>query len=316
MDAWATLGLECGASDEDVKKAYRRLAMQFHPDRAGTGSTAKFQEIQKAYDAITSGKASRTSSGTYGKDHWYYDHAPDPAWKDSDRRKAFYEDIMREMHRARKAEDDSRNSYRDEDMFWWENEDRSEYEYRYGKDRDGTTVNLEANITPTSLWFGAAFSCNVNYVNKYGEHKSERIEFTVRPGSDPQTIIRVKSAIRPGVTYRIKFAVNYSSHPMAWTRDGNDLHYAMEIDYVTLMVGGAFTFKHINGKTYSVNIPKKIDSTTNIKLSRLGVQDPVVTDEIGDLYIEIIPVPPKTVSAELMKALQKEQECQHKTAKN
>lgn len=50
-DAYEILGVPRGASDEEIKKAYRRLAGQHHPDRGG--DTAKFQEIQTAYDTLS-----------------------------------------------------------------------------------------------------------------------------------------------------------------------------------------------------------------------------------------------------------------------
>ncbi len=50
-DAYETLGVPRGASDDEIKKAYRRLAGQHHPDRGG--DTAKFQEIQTAYDTLS-----------------------------------------------------------------------------------------------------------------------------------------------------------------------------------------------------------------------------------------------------------------------
>lgn len=50
------LELPMGASKVDVKKAYRRLAMMWHPDKhPGEGAEAakeKFQAIQKAYDSL------------------------------------------------------------------------------------------------------------------------------------------------------------------------------------------------------------------------------------------------------------------------
>lgn len=50
-NAYETLGVPKGASDEEIKKAYRRLAAKHHPDRGG--DTAKFQEIQQAYDTLS-----------------------------------------------------------------------------------------------------------------------------------------------------------------------------------------------------------------------------------------------------------------------
>jgi DnaJ-class molecular chaperone len=50
MDYYSTLGVPKGASDDDIKKAYRKLAMQHHPDRGGNQN--KFQQIQEAYDTL------------------------------------------------------------------------------------------------------------------------------------------------------------------------------------------------------------------------------------------------------------------------
>jgi hypothetical protein len=51
-DAYARLGLAPGASFADVKRAYRRLAMDHHPDRVGSGGVREFLAIKAAYDWI------------------------------------------------------------------------------------------------------------------------------------------------------------------------------------------------------------------------------------------------------------------------
>lgn len=50
-NAYETLGVPKGASEEEIKKAYRKLASQHHPDKGG--DTAKFQEIQSAYETLS-----------------------------------------------------------------------------------------------------------------------------------------------------------------------------------------------------------------------------------------------------------------------
>lgn len=51
MDYYSTLGIPRGSSDEDIKKAYRSLAMKHHPDRGG--DERKFKEISTAYEVLS-----------------------------------------------------------------------------------------------------------------------------------------------------------------------------------------------------------------------------------------------------------------------
>ena len=50
MDYYSILGVNKGASPEDIKKAYRKLAMKHHPDRGG--DEGKLQQINEAYDTL------------------------------------------------------------------------------------------------------------------------------------------------------------------------------------------------------------------------------------------------------------------------
>jgi molecular chaperone DnaJ len=55
IDYYETLGVERGASDDDIKKAYRRLAMKHHPDRNDGDSEAesKFKDVKEAYEVLS-----------------------------------------------------------------------------------------------------------------------------------------------------------------------------------------------------------------------------------------------------------------------
>ena len=68
-DPYKVLGLSPGASDEEVKKAYRKLAMQYHPDRNPGDEVAarKMQEINAAYEQIKNPpKTAGSGYGGYG----------------------------------------------------------------------------------------------------------------------------------------------------------------------------------------------------------------------------------------------------------
>ncbi|MHB1330743.1 MAG: DnaJ C-terminal domain-containing protein [Minisyncoccota bacterium] len=64
-DYYKILGVEKSASEEDIKKAFRKLAHQYHPDKK-EGDEAKFKELNEAY-SVLSDKKKREQYDTYGQ---------------------------------------------------------------------------------------------------------------------------------------------------------------------------------------------------------------------------------------------------------
>ena len=72
-DPYEVLGIQRGASEEEIKKAYRAKCKRWHPDLNPNDPTAEehFKEVQAAYDAITKQRAGgggyqHQTSGSYG----------------------------------------------------------------------------------------------------------------------------------------------------------------------------------------------------------------------------------------------------------
>ncbi|XP_053676978.1 dnaJ protein homolog 1 isoform X2 [Anopheles nili] len=67
-DYYKTLGIPKGSTDEDIKKAYRKLALKYHPDKnKSPGAEEKFKEVAEAYEVL-SDKKKREMYDKFGED--------------------------------------------------------------------------------------------------------------------------------------------------------------------------------------------------------------------------------------------------------
>ncbi|MBC1261162.1 molecular chaperone DnaJ [Synechococcus sp. BSF8S] len=80
-DYYESLGIERGASEEEIKKAYRRLARQYHPDISKeTGAEERFKEISEAYQTL-SDPEKRQAYDDLGRHRPGEEFRPPPDWE-------------------------------------------------------------------------------------------------------------------------------------------------------------------------------------------------------------------------------------------
>jgi curved DNA-binding protein len=89
-DYYETLGIKKGASEEEIKKSYRKLAMKFHPDRNPGNKTAeeKFKKISEAY-AVLSDSEKRRQYDMFGDQKFHQNFSQEDIFRGADFRNIF-----------------------------------------------------------------------------------------------------------------------------------------------------------------------------------------------------------------------------------
>ena len=81
IDPYRTLGLTPGASQAEIKRAYRHLAKLYHPDSAGERALARFLAIQAAYEALVDDPRPRPRTAGRGATTDRPPRPPPPSWQ-------------------------------------------------------------------------------------------------------------------------------------------------------------------------------------------------------------------------------------------
>ncbi|MDQ2912852.1 MAG: J domain-containing protein [Chloroflexota bacterium] len=298
-DYYKTLGVPKGASTEDIKKAYRKLARQYHPDvNKKPDAEKKFKEINEAHEVL-SDPEKRKRYDTVGPDweqfaqggrpsgaggfQYVYTGQPgeNPFGEDASGFSDFFRTLFGQAANGGFAEAD--------DVFG-----RARTRTR-SRARQGEDVEGEVEITLPEAYKGTEHVIQISRNN--GAHQAaRRLTVKIPPGVKDGQRIRLAGQGNPGANGGPPgdafLRVRVKPHRF-FTRDGDDLRVDLPVAMHEAMLGGEVTVPTLKGRV-SLRIPPETQNGRTIRLAGQGM--PRAGGGHGDLYSTVKVVMPTKLS--------------------
>jgi len=285
-DYYETLGISKGASEQEIKTAYRRQALKWHPDRNKTSeASSKFKEVTKAYEVLSDSKK-REMYDQYGESAFNRGGAGNPGAGQS------YSNPFEGGFGGFSSQ-----GFENVD-FGGFSDPFEIFEQFFGFQSPfsgGRRRQARRDVYETTLTFEEA----VNGVKKTMIVKGEEKSFQIPAGVDNNMTIRFSD---------FDLQVKVKSHPY-FTRKGQDIYFEKEISYSLAVLGGVVDVPTIYG-TVKLKIRPGTQSGATVKLHDHGVTYPQSTRK-GDQYVIYKIKTPSRVSGrakDLLKELEEELE--------
>ncbi|MBN2227050.1 MAG: DnaJ domain-containing protein [candidate division Zixibacteria bacterium] len=301
-DFYKTLGVAENASQDDIKKAFRKLAKQFHPDRNKGDKAAeeRFKEISEAYDVLGDEKKRRQ----YDTMRKYGAFTGGPSF-DPRHSGGFDASQFERFFRFDNAEGMDVFSELFGSIFGGGSpfrQARSRPRRRASRGRDAAvslSVSFEEAMRGTEKTIVAK--------NPGAGIKQRRLRVKIPAGIADGGKIRLRGMGFPGdngqsngdliVTVNVKKSEQFE-------RRGNDIHSKVTVSYPDAVLGGKVQVKTLT-RTINLTIPPYTKSGTKLRLKGMGLS---VNGTQGDQYVEVVIDVPDTLTPrqkELLEELQK-----------
>jgi len=282
-DYYKDLGIAKTATPAEIKKAYRKLANKYHPDKTKGDKIAeeKFKEINEANEVL-SDPVKRKKYDQFGADWKQYEAAgAQPGGFDWSK---YASDRGGQTHRTSTQESDS--MFTDEgagDLFEMLFGQRSS-----GQRRGRRTVVVKGDdlTTETILSLEEAYHGTTRLIQLSGQ----TIKVTIKPGVADQQMLRITGkgggGSNGGPNGDLYITIKVATHP-EFKRKGNDLYCERSVDLYTAVLGGKTRIKTLKD-TVNVDIPKETPNGKMLRLLGLGMPVYGTKNEFGNLYVTII----------------------------
>jgi DnaJ-class molecular chaperone len=272
MSYYTILEISPGASLEEITRAYRKMAMKWHPDRNNGSKYAedKFKEVKKAYEALSSPS---------------YKYEPPKAPPKPEPPKYQVSNVFPDVTLV-----------------------ISLNEVETGALVKGSKQSICGTCNGSGKLFNAVHTIGGNVWGRQevyateedkklnrcptckgaGEAKEFECYFDIPPGVWDGVTIKLncltqdKQQIYRGAFKNVRIQVE--QHP--FHRKGNDLHLSMAVDPMTMEYGGEVIVYGLNNKKMAVKVPAESKQGTTLRLSNVGLPD-LQTRERGNIYLTL-----------------------------
>ncbi|RPI94996.1 MAG: J domain-containing protein [Chloroflexi bacterium] len=285
-DYYKTLGVERNASEDDIRKAYRKLAMQYHPDRNPNDKQAeeRFKEINEAYQVL-SDTQKRTHYDQLGSDYSNWQRRGAPGDFNWDQYGGFPGGV--------------RVEYSDlDDLFGGAGGFSDFFRTIFGRGAEGAApgagTRTRSRQQPQgyqqelAITLEEAYKGTTRVLQTDGKQKQVRIPAGVRTGSK----VRVAGAGPNGLD--LYLIVDVKEDPR-FERRGNDLHTTATVNIFTAVLGGEADVETMNGNI-KLNVPAGTQPEQVFRLAGRGMPSVKNANEKGDLYVRLKVQIPKYLS--------------------
>lgn len=282
-DYYKILGVERNASENDIKKAYRKLARKYHPDinPGNKSAEARFKEINEAYEVL-SDKEKREKYDRFGSDWQRYQQAGGGAGG-----------VDWGAYGAPGGFGDLNDFF---ESLFGSGARSSRGSAGFGMRMDGQDIEHPIDITLDEAFNGTQRS--IQFANP-GGGAPRTINVKIPAGVDTGSKIRVTGeggqGMNGGRRGDLILVVNVHEHPR-FKREGDDLHLNLPVDVYTLMLGGQVRVSTIDGKTLSLNVPVNTANGKTFRLSNQGMPRLRQPNQRGDLYVRLEALLPSSLT--------------------
>lgn len=291
-DYYKILGVDKKASVDEIKKAYRKLAMKYHPDRNPDDKSAeeKFKEISEAHEVLSDPEKRKR-----------YDQLG-ANWKQYQTGGQDFGDIFSQFGRGGGRQ--YRTSGNFEDMFGNMSGFSDFFESFFGggafggdqfrSRRTSKGADYEATLY---IMLEEAFSGTTKEILIEGK----KLRLKINPGTKDGKRLRLSkqgaASQSGGERGDLYLTIKIQKHPF-YEFDGTNLIYDLSIDLYSAVLGAKKKFKTLSGKNINLTIPPGTDNGQLFRIQGMGFPLEENSNRFGDLIIRIKVELPKNLSSE------------------